>query len=128
MCPFKKEIDLAEDAKKEIREEIGALSEKLIKAELPDFISVDEIFKQYKIYQPVGCARCENTGYSGRISISEVIDINEKLKEFINAGVKTLNEAAVMETEEFISIRQDGMIKILQGVTNIEEIYRIIES
>ncbi|HZJ42119.1 MAG TPA: GspE/PulE family protein [Patescibacteria group bacterium] len=124
----KKEVDLVEDAKKDIRDEIGAISEKLIKAELPDFISVDEMFKQYKIYQPVGCSRCEKTGYLGRISISEVIDINEELKEIINSGEKTLNEAAVMETEEFISIRQDGMIKILQGLTNIEEIFRVIES
>lgn len=124
----KKEVDLAEDAKTELRESLRALPEKLIKLELPDFTNVEDIFNTYKIYQPVGCPRCDKTGYSGRVSISEVIDINEKLKEIINGGDKSLNEAAVLETEEFISIRQDGMIKILQGVTNIEEIYRVIES
>lgn len=124
----KKEINLAEDAKEEIREEIAAIPSKTLLNELKDFTTVEEMFNQYKIYQAVGCERCENTGYAGRVSVAEVIDINEELQEIINAGTKILNEDAVRETEEFISIKQDGMIKVLQGLTNLEEIYRIIES
>jgi type IV pilus assembly protein PilB len=124
----KKEVKLSEDIKQKIKETVSSIPEKLIKAELSDFTSVEEIFNQYKIYQPIGCPRCENTGYSGRISISEVIAINESLKEMINAGDKNLDEKAIKETEDFISIKQDGIIKVLQGITNIEEIFRVIES
>jgi type II secretory ATPase GspE/PulE/Tfp pilus assembly ATPase PilB-like protein len=123
----KKEIELTEEAKEEIKAELASLPEKIIKAELPDF-SLDDIFSKHKIYQPVGCPRCEDTGYSGRVSISEVVEINEELKEMINAGEENLDEGAVRKTEDFISIKQDGMIKVLQGLTNIEEILRVIES
>lgn len=124
----RKEVSLPEDAKAEMKEGLSGVSDKLIKKELTDFTGIDNIFTNYKIYQPVGCPRCEETGYSGRVSISEVIDINEELKELINTGDKILNEDTVKETEDFISIRQDGMIKVLQGVTNLEEVYRVIES
>lgn len=123
----KKEIELTEEAKEEIKAELASLPEKMIKSELPDF-SLEDIFSKYKIYQPVGCPRCEDTGYSGRVSIAEVIEINEELKEIINAGEENLDEGAVRKTEDFISIKQDGMIKVLQGLTNIEEILRVIES
>ncbi|MDD4444040.1 MAG: ATPase, T2SS/T4P/T4SS family [Patescibacteria group bacterium] len=123
----KQEVQLSEEAKEEIRAELVTLPENIIKSELPDFSPTD-IFERYKIYQPVGCPRCENTGYSGRVSIAEVVEINDELKEIINAGEENLNEAVVRKTEDFISIKQDGMIKVLQGVTNLEEVLRVIES
>ncbi|MDD3778317.1 MAG: ATPase, T2SS/T4P/T4SS family, partial [Patescibacteria group bacterium] len=81
----KQEVQLSEEAKEEIRAELVTLPENIIKSELPDFSPTD-IFERYKIYQPVGCPRCENTGYSGRVSIAEVVEINDELKEIINAG------------------------------------------
>lgn len=123
----KQEVQLSDEAKEEIRAELVTLPENIIKSELPDFSPTD-IFERYKIYQPVGCPRCENTGYSGRVSIAEVVEINDELKEIINAGEENLNEAVVRKTEDFISIKQDGMIKVLQGVTNLEEVLRVIES
>ncbi|MDI3496498.1 MAG: type pilus assembly protein PilB [Patescibacteria group bacterium] len=128
LCTYcKKEIQLTNEAQEDIKAELVNLPENIIKSELPDF-SLDNIFEKYKVYQPVGCPRCENTGYSGRVSISEVVEINDKLKEIINAGEKNLNEEVVRQTEDFISIKQDGMIKVLQGMTNLEEILRVIEN
>ena len=123
----KQEVQLSDEAKEEIKAELVSLPADIIKSELPDF-SIDNMFEKYKIYKPVGCPRCENTGYSGRVSIAEVVEINDELKEIINAGEENLNEAVVRKTEDFISIKQDGMIKVLQGVTNLEEVLRVIES
>lgn len=123
----KQEVQLSDEAKEEIKAELVSLPADIIKSELPDF-SIDNMFEKYKIYKPVGCPRCENTGYSGRVSISEVVEINDELKEIINAGEENLNEEVVRKTEDFISIKQDGMIKVLQGVTNLEEVLRVIES
>src|SRR5680860_239754 len=124
----KKETELSPDVKQDIIKELKDIPETVIKTELPSFTNLDEIFSQHKLYQAVGCQRCENTGYSSRISIAEVIEINDKLQEIINSGQGELNIEAVKKTEDFVSIKQDGIIKVLQGVTTMEEILRVIES
>ncbi len=124
----KKETKLSDDAINEMIVEIKAVSDKVIKNELPDFTTAEEIPTKYKIYQAVGCARCENTGYSNRVAVSEVIEINDQLRDMINMGDKNLNLEAVKKTEDFMSIKQDGIVKVLQGLTTLEEVLRIIES
>ncbi len=124
----KQEVKLSDDANQEIISEMKNLKPEIVREELPDFTSAEEIFTKYKIFKAVGCARCEGTGYSNRVSISEVIEINDELAELINTGDKNLNIEAVKKTEDFISIKQDGIIKVLQGVTTMEEILRVIES
>ncbi len=124
----KKETELSPDAKQDIINELKNVPETVIKTELPDFTSLEEIFSKYKLYEAVGCQRCENTGYSSRVSVAEVIEINDALKEMINSGEGELNIEAVKKTEDFVSIKQDGVMKVLQGVTTMEEILRVIES
>lgn len=123
----KKEMTLSPDAEKEMKDELGALPLPLLKEELPDINSVDEILQKYKVYEPLGCAHCEETGYAGRVAIAEAIEINDNIKELINKD-KDLNLEEVKKNEEFISIKQDGIIKVLQGKTTFEEVLRVIES
>ena len=104
------------------------MPERVIKLELPNFTKLEELFSRYKLYQAVGCQRCENTGYSSRISIAEVLEIDEKLKQMINDGDSSVNEEVVRGLQDFISIKQDGIIKVLQGITTMEEVLRVIES
>ena len=124
----KKETTLSEDARQEIVDELKTLPERVIKLELPNFTKLEELFSRYKLYQAVGCQRCENTGYSSRISIAEVLEIDEKLKQMINDGDSSVNEEVVRGLQDFISIKQDGIIKVLQGITTMEEVLRVIES
>ncbi|MFA7088216.1 MAG: GspE/PulE family protein [Patescibacteria group bacterium] len=129
LCPHcKKESKLSSDALADIVEELKSIPVEVIKTELPDFTTAEEAISKYKIYQAAGCPRCENTGYSSRVSISEVIEINDSLKEMINSGDKNFNIEAVRSTQPFISIKQDGIIKVLQGQTSMEEVLRVIES
>ena len=124
----KQPTELSPDARQEMIDELKILPEKVIKTEMPDFTGIDNMFNQYKVFKAVGCQRCENTGYASRVSISEVIEINEALKDMINNGDENLSIEAVRKTEDFISIKQDGIIKVFQGFTTMEEVLRVIES
>ncbi|MFA5131437.1 MAG: GspE/PulE family protein [Patescibacteria group bacterium] len=129
LCDYcKQPVELSSDANQEIKDELKTAPLNIVKEELPEFNTAEDVFEKYKVYKAVGCPRCENTGYSSRVAIMEVIEINESLQEMINIGSKDLNIEAVKKTEDFISIKQDGIIKVLQGLTTMEEILRVIES
>jgi len=129
LCTYcKKETTLSSDANDDMIKEIKDMPPHILKEELPDLTTPDEVFKVYKIFKAVGCQHCENTGYNNRVSIAEIIEINDSLKEMINSGANNLSIEAVKKTEDFVSIKQDGIIKVLQGLTTLEEIFRVIES
>jgi type IV pilus assembly protein PilB len=116
----------SDDAVQELIAELKIVPENLLKKELPQFTSFNDLLQRFPVYKPVGCSRCENTGYSSRISIAEVIEINDKLSEMINTG-QNITLEDIKKNEEFISIKQDGLIKVLKGITTLEEILRVIE-
>lgn len=129
LCEYcRQPVELSSDAQEEMIAELRNVPVGVLKEELPNITDPGEALKVYKTYKAVGCQRCENTGYSSRVAIAEVIDINDSLKEMINAGDKDLNLEAVKKTEDFITIKQDGIIKVLQGLTTLEEVLRVIES
>jgi len=129
LCPnCKQETKLSDDALAEIVAELKAAPVAAIKAEIPDFTTPAEAVSRCKIYKAVGCSHCENTGYVNRIAIAEVIDLNDALREIINTGHKVLSLEDVKKTEDFLSIRQDGFLKVLAGITTMEEVLRVIES
>ena len=73
-----------------------------------------------------GCEHCGNTGFSGRLSISEVIDITDKVKDVIlRNGNATEIEKTAFE-EGMIPMFKDGLIKVLNGSTTIEEVLRVM--
>ena len=123
----KKETPLPPVELTEISNELKLVPASILSKELPDLKDFNDL-SGVKFYSPVGCSHCENTGYTGRVAVSEVIDINETLKEMINQGDKELNIEAVMKTQDFISIKQDGIVKVVKGVTTMEEVLRVIES
>ncbi len=129
LCEFcKQPTSLSGDANQEIINEIKESPVNIVKEELPEFSTAEEVLDKYKVYKAVGCPRCENTGYSSRVAIIEVIEINDSLREMINNDDKNFNIEAVKKNEDFITIKQDGIIKVLQGLTTMEEILRVIES
>lgn len=85
---------------------------------------VEEIFAA----NPNGCPSC-NKGYHGRIAIQEVLEINDEIRSVINNAISDKEELRrlVYGTDHVITLLQDGLGKILEGLTSFEEIYRIIE-
>lgn len=81
-----------------------------------------------EIYEAKGCPKCTG-GYRGRIPIHEVLLINQEIKDAISAGLpKTkLRELVFGENSEITTMLQDGLKKILTGITSFDEILRLIE-
>ncbi|MDQ3753150.1 MAG: Flp pilus assembly complex ATPase component TadA, partial [Acidobacteriota bacterium] len=80
--------------------------------------------RQVKTYKGRGCAKCNNTGYKGRVGLYEVMEITDDIRELILIGASGLElRKRAIETGMF-SLRQSGLIKIKNGVTTLEEVVR----
>ncbi|MCX6796622.1 MAG: GspE/PulE family protein [Candidatus Falkowbacteria bacterium] len=106
---------------KEISAEVKNVGSDYIKTIISDFNPDKLIF-----YSGKGCPRCGNTGYAGRVALVEVLDINEAIKEIIFSGKKYLSMEEIKNSQKFVTIRQDGIIKVLEGLTTMQEILRVI--
>jgi len=125
ICPFcQKEEKLPEDILADMGNEIKNIPASIMKESAKDFTD----FRKAVFLNGSGCARCGNSGYSGRIAIVEVFDINEKIKDIIMDKNKNLRFENVKESQDFITMKQDGIIKVLRGETTMEEILRVIQS
>ncbi|MCB9809422.1 type II/IV secretion system protein [Candidatus Peribacteria bacterium] len=74
-----------------------------------------------------GCGNCEGTGYSGRVAIFEVLDMTEEIKKAILEGQPGYEIQKRAIAEGMVTLEQDGLIKVLQGITSIEEIYKLVQ-
>ncbi|GAQ95491.1 type IV pilus assembly protein PilB [Thermodesulfovibrio aggregans] len=92
----------------------------LIKAGFPE----DKI-DQIKIYGPKGCNQCNNTGYSGRVALYEVMPIKNEIKELILTGASEAEIKKEALKLGMITLRQSGIHKVMQGITSIDEVMRI---
>lgn len=117
----KSEYKMPEELVKEIIEEVKEIGLDYIRTIIKD-INLDKLV----FYSGKGCPRCGNTGYVGRVALAEVLDINDELKELIFSGIKHISIDQIKKSQKFINIKQDGIIKVLQGLTTMEEVYRVI--
>lgn len=88
-------------------------------------IGFPEDMEQIKIYSPQGCSECNNTGYSGRIALYEVMPIKDEIKELILTGAPAIEIKKEAVKLGMITLRQSGINKILQGITSVDEVIRI---
>jgi type IV pilus assembly protein PilB len=85
-----------------------------------------ERWKETQLYKAAGCVHCNGTGYKGRIGIYEIMPVTEALERLIVERKSADELARVAVAEGMISLRQDGLERVLQGVTTVEEISRVI--
>jgi len=84
------------------------------------------IGKDITLYRSAGCPRCNNTGYKGRFGIYEVMLVSEAI-ERLTVERKSADEISrVAQAEGMVTLREDGIDKVIQGITSIEEIARVI--
>ena len=76
-------------------------------------------------YSGAGCAECEKTGFKGRVGIFEVLGMSEKIRQLTLKRASSTDIAAQAQSEGMITMKQDGIIKCLTGVTSIEEVWRV---
>jgi type IV pilus assembly protein PilB len=93
-----------------------------------------EIIKKYKpaaegkyLYRARGCDACNNIGYKGRIGIFEAILIDEKMEDLIlqNPSEKDILQTA--KDQGILNMQEDGILKVLDGITSLEELQRVVE-
>ncbi len=76
-----------------------------------------------KFYKGVGCRKCRNTGYSGRLGVHELLVINDELRDAIVAGASDRRAArASPRSDGMITLRHDGFRKVREGITTLEEV------
>lgn len=80
-----------------------------------------------QVYRPVGCKRCNKVGYSGRIGVFEVLKITEELAKLILTKPSEDQIAKLAKDQGMITMKQDGIAKVLAGLTSIEEVLRVAE-
>ena len=75
-------------------------------------------------YRGVGCKKCRNTGYAGRIAIHELFVPNDQITEMINEGVNLKRLKAKAMLNGMVSLQSDGIGKVEAGILSIEEVLR----
>ena len=80
-----------------------------------------------KIFSAVGCEKCNMTGFKGRMGIFEAIKTDEAIEKIMpqNPSEREIKKTARMQG--ILSMRQDGVVKILNGVTSIEEVQSVVD-
>jgi type IV pilus assembly protein PilB len=76
-------------------------------------------------YEPVGCSRCSQSGYRGRVGIYSVMALSENLKEMVVAQASEAEIAAIAREEGMLTLREDGLAKVRAGLTSLEEVVRV---
>lgn len=77
------------------------------------------------MYKGRGCVRCGDSGYVGRVAVAEMIVYDEEMRGLIAKGFPMEEVKVALRHQEAISLRQDGLLKALEGSTTIEEVMRI---
>lgn len=78
------------------------------------------------VYRAEGCAKCSDSGYSGRISIIEIIRIDSEVDAVISRGAATQEIQQIARKKNFGSLADDGIRKVLSGITSLEEVSRVV--
>ena len=79
------------------------------------------------LYQSVGCQACGQKGYSGRISLAEIIRIDAGLQQRIDDQQSTSKLKRYLKEQGVILMRQDGLMKAQAGLTSVEEVGRVVQ-
>ena len=106
------------------REAYQPTREMLERLEFPEYAIED--WKNITLYRATGCPRCNGTGYKGRVGIYEVMTVSEAIERLIVERKSADEIMRVASAEGMITLREVGLERVLQGVTSIEEISRVI--
>ncbi|PWI32962.1 type II secretion system protein GspE [Vibrio albus] len=115
---------------------LGVLAQRLVRTLCPDCKQPYEADRQQKkllgqdkkdsltLYKPCGCEACNFKGYRGRTGIHELLLVTDEVQELIHAekGELAIEKAIRASTP---SIRDDGLEKVMQGITTLEEVMRV---
>lgn len=114
LCDCKKEANLTSEEKEKITKVTSTISSKAN-------VVVPVISK---IFRPQGCPRCNKLGYKGRTTISEILTMDKDIQALVGRGAITSEINAKAVENGMITMAQDGVLKVLEGETTLEEVER----
>lgn len=117
LCSCKEKVAPSKEEKEKIEMVVKTISPKA-GMEIPPIAD---------IYKPKGCEKCNNIGYKGRTTVSEVFVIDKDIQALITQGAITPELQAKAIENGMITMAQDGILKVLEGETTIEEVERVTD-
>ncbi len=93
-----------------------------IKAKRPEFVA-----PEVKTWEPVGCETCHQTGYKGRIGVFEAIIMDDAIAQVATANPSEKEIVVAAKPQKILDMREDGIIKVVGGVTALSELGRVID-
>lgn len=81
--------------------------------------------KKVHFYRGIGCINCGNSGYKGRVAFNELVLVSEEVRSLIRANANLSAIAGAAEKIGYKPLRYDGLKKVLQGLTTLEQIERL---
>lgn len=112
----------------EASEEQITMVKKIVK-DIPEF-DFEELLRQNNgklvLYKGKGCPKCGDSGYSGRVGIFEVFTVDEDILELISESATAQDIQNMVIKKGMTTMIQDGYLKVLGGVTTIEEVLRVV--
>ncbi len=84
------------------------------------------IQEKMTLYKPVGCAACNNTGFKGRVGVYEILRVSEEIEKLVAKNAPHIEIAKLAKAEGMVTLREDGFAKVLQGVTSLDEVLRVV--
>ncbi len=124
LCPdCRKEKTLTEENNKTIRLVLESM-----KNEGKDFAKFGvKAEEPFKVFEAIGCEKCHKTGYKGRIGIFEAIKTDEAIEKIMPENPSEREIKKLAHNQGILSMRQDGVIKILNGITSLEEVQSVVD-
>lgn len=111
----KKEVPLEGKNKERVDKVLAGLRDKTA---IPADIS--------KMFEPVGCSVCNNTGFKGRIGVFEAVVIDSEMDALLRTSPSEHEIQALQHKKEILTMVEDGIMKVLTGITSLDELNRVV--
>ena len=119
---------------------IGVLGQRLVRTVCPacktSYIASPEILERFswadrkgmKLVQGRGCEQCYDSGYKGRIGIHEVLVADSRLQDLITGNPSREELEHYMQASDHKTLFDDGLVRVVSGLTTIEEVSRVVNT
>lgn len=121
----KRAVDAPPEVMSMLHQKLDSLHGFDIKIDDQNKLHFDSHTQQVKLYEAVGCPKCGDSGYKGRIGIFECMQNSEKIGQMVMAALPASEIQKQATAEGMIDMLQDGMMKAVQGLTTLEEVLRV---
>ena len=117
LCVECKKEDAPNEREKKIIDEVVLLIKE----------KTDETMQTTKVWRAVGCEKCNNTGYKGRVGVFEAVHMAENIEALLHTIPSARETREVVKKQGILNMREDGIQKILVGATSFDEVERVVD-